>query len=306
MFGLVEQFGFTAVWSPLFLMFILFIATLYLWLVGPGRDHFQHSKPVKYIQKTSFFFGLFLVYLTHGGPLDLLAHLNFSSHMIAMSVAYIVAPPFLILGLPVWLLRSFFKLSIVKKLSFVILNPIFTVLFFNAIFTIYHIPNVHDYVMTNYSVHTAYYIVLFIAAMLMWWPIVCPVPEMDRIFGFKKMGYIFLNGVLLTPACALIIFSGTPLYASFTDPVVWAQALGYCVPASSTEILNLFSGPDSFAFTKAVEDQQLGGVIMKLAQEFMYGGFLYYTFRQWYLKERKSNPENDEAERLLNRHGQRV
>ncbi|NDI35255.1 cytochrome c oxidase assembly factor CtaG [Chengkuizengella sediminis] len=305
MFGLVEQFGFSAVWSPLFLMFSLFIATLYLWLVGPGRDRFKDSEPVKLIQKVSFLFGLFLVYLSHGGPLDLLAHLTFTGHMIGMSVVYMVAPPFLILGLPVWFLRAFFNLKWIKKGTF-ILHPIFTVLFFNAAFSIYHIPMVHDFVMIHYNVHTAYYILLFVAAMMMWWPIVCPVPEMDKIWGVKKMGYIFLNGALLTPACALIIFSRTPLYGSFNDPLIWAQALGYCFPASSSEILNLFTGPQAFAFTKPAEDQQLGGVIMKLIQEFMYGGFLLYTFRQWYDKEKRNDPEKEKMDRLLNKHGQRV
>nr|WGD91455.1 hypothetical protein P5665_18820 [Bacillus subtilis] len=39
------------------------------------------------------------------------------------------------------------------------------------------------------------------------------------------------DGMLLTPACALIMFSGAPLYATYTDPALWAEAMRLCVPA---------------------------------------------------------------------------
>lgn len=106
------------------------------------------------------------------------------------------------------------------------------------------------------------------------------------------MGYIFLNGVLLTPACALIIFASGPLYNTFYDPVVWARALAYCVPGGSADILSQYSGPSAFATMDPRHDQQLGGVIMKLAQEFIYGTILFYVFNQWFRKEsREDDPE---------------
>ena len=44
---------------------------------------------------------------------------------------------------------------------------------------------------------------------MMWWPMLNPLPEYQTLSDIKKLGYMFANGILLTPACALIIFDGT-------------------------------------------------------------------------------------------------
>ncbi|MFP3589556.1 cytochrome c oxidase assembly protein, partial [Paraburkholderia sp. SIMBA_055] len=68
-----------------------------------------------------------------------------------------------------------------------------------------------------------------------------------QLAGLKKLTYIFANGVLITPACALIIFAEDPLYATYMS-----------VP-------QIFPSLDTFS------DQRLGGIIMKLIQELVYG-----------------------------------
>ena len=40
-----------------------------------------------------------------------------------------------------------------------------------------------------------------------------------------------------------------------------------------------------------VEDQQLGGIVMKLVQEVMYGAILAYVFYNWYKKEHADSDE---------------
>jgi putative membrane protein len=42
-----------------------------------------------------------------------------------------------------------------------------------------------------------------------------------------------------------------------------------------------------------INDQQLGGVIMKIVQEIVYGIALAYTFFRWYRTERKQEEEED-------------
>lgn len=165
------------------------------------------------------------------------------------------------------------------------MNPIITLLLFNMLFSIYHVPFVHDYVMTHFSVHRLYYSVLLITSFMMWWQIACPVPEWNRLTDLKRMAYVFANGILLTPACALIIFATTPLYAIYNDPNVWVTAMGYCVTGDPSRLLDTFSGPQFFNLMGVVEDQQLGGIVMKLVQEFMYGFILAYIFKQWFKRE---------------------
>ncbi|HEY0829084.1 MAG TPA: cytochrome c oxidase assembly factor CtaG [Bacilli bacterium] len=288
MFGL-DHFDFQSLWSPWFMILMMLIIGLYFAMIGPLRHRFSGSAPVGIGKQSLFVTGIILYYIAQGSPLYLLGHLMFSAHMVSMSLAYLIVPPLILLGLPVWFLRSLINLPAIKKMITFLTHPIFTLLLFNMLFSFYHFPMVFDYIMTHYFIHAVYFMALLAAAFLMWWTIVCPVPEMDRLSELKKMGFIFANGVLLTPACALIIFANTTLYGTFSDPHTWADALGYCVPANTAFLIERFSGPEFFALVPPLEDQQLGGVIMKLIQEFVYGTILFFIFYKWY---RRENPQD--------------
>ena len=287
MFGL-DQFGFQALWSPWFLLLMISIIAAYLILTGPLRSRFEGSAPVGAGRITLFISGVIIYYIAQGSPLYLLGHLIFSAHMMSMSLSYLIVPPLILLGIPVWLLRPLLKYKGAGRIWRFLTHPILTLFMFNALFSLYHFPVVFDFIMTHYLIHTIYYILLLFSAFLMWWSIVCPLVEMERLSELRKMGYIFANGVLLTPACALIIFANAPLYGTFSDPHVWAKALGYCVPQDSAFLIGSFAGPDFFAVMPPLEDQQLGGVIMKLMQELIYGIILAFIFFRWY---RRENPK---------------
>jgi putative membrane protein len=95
----------------------------------------------------------------------------------------------------------------------------------------------------------------------MWWVIVCPLPEMDRLSELLKVTYIVINGLLLYPACALIIFADDLMYKTY---------------AHAPQITELLSPMD---------DQQLGGVIMKIMQEGVFVVLLALIFKRWYRRE---------------------
>ncbi len=288
MFGMSE-FGLRALWSPTMLIVITIIAVLYILAVDQFRVRwFKDSTPVPIGKKIAMLSGLAIYYFAQGGPLDLLGHLVFSMHMLSMSLSYLVVPPLIIYGTPDWMLRRVLSVPQIGKLVRSITNPILTLVLFNILFSMYHLPSVLDYVMTHFVVHKLFFTALLISAFMMWWNVVCPLPEYTRLNEVKKMGYIFANGVLLTPACALIIFADSTLYATYSDPAIWAKALGYCVPLGSDVILSMFSGPGEFAIMPPLDDQQFGGVMMKLMQELMYGAILFYIFMNWFRKDKES------------------
>lgn len=268
------------------------IGAVYLWLVGPKRGSFAGSEPVHAGKKLIFLLGIGVYYFAQGGPLNLLGHLMFSAHMTAMSLAYMVAPPLILLGIPGWLVQPLINQKAINKVVKALTQPLVAVVTFNVLFSMYHLPVAHDYVMTHYTLHTVFFFVLLIAAFMMWWPILAPTPELNGMSELKKMGYIFANGVLITPACALIIFANTPVFATYNDPLMWAKAMGYCIPGNSQELLANFTGPQFFALLGAQEDQQLGGVVMKIVQEITYGAALAYIFFNWYIRERAKDDED--------------
>ncbi|MGZ9585495.1 cytochrome c oxidase assembly factor CtaG [Paenibacillus marinisediminis] len=296
MFGLEKYFSAADLWSPLLLIAALLIIVLYMGLTGPFRERFAGSEPVSLFRKLMFILGILLLYFVQGGPINVMGHLMFSFHMVLMSISYIIAPPMIMIGIPDWLWRFLLDRPFMHKFKW-IMHPILTALLFNVLFSVYHVPAVHDYIMLNFGVHVVYYIALFITSVMMWWPIVNPVAEWEYISDVKKMGYIFLNGVLITPACALIIFAPEPLYATYTDAETWAQAMGYCVSGNTQALLALTqnTGPQFFSWFTPIEDQQLGGIFMKLVQETMYATILFTVFTRWFRREGKDDEDRADA-----------
>jgi len=274
---------------------MLLLTVVYLLVVGPLSDKVKGAKPVSWMKKAMFIVGMFMLYLAQGGPVSLLGHMMFSFHMLTMALSYLVAPPLIMMGIPDWLWRVLLKVNPLRSLKF-LAKPVVAALLFNGLFSLYHIPAIHDYVMLHFNVHRLYYLVLFVTAMLMWWTLLNPLPESQKGSSLGKMGYIFLNMVLLTPACGLIIFASQPMYTTYSDPNVWAQAMGYCISGDPLAMLEKFGGPTFFNLMSPLVDQQVGGILMKFIQEIIFASILAYVFFHWYKKENREDDDMNPSE----------
>ncbi|MBY0144613.1 cytochrome c oxidase assembly factor CtaG [Neobacillus niacini] len=280
----LDIFGFKALWSPYFLLCLLAVTAIYFLITIKFRYRFADSEPLTKKQAGLFLLSILMIYAIKGSPLDLMAHLMFYVHMINMAVLVLVIPPIFIFGIPVWIWRKLFKIRLIDSLFKFFTKPLIALFVFNGLFSFYHIPLIFDTVMQSFWLHAGYSLLLFIVAILMWWPLINPVPEHQRLSGLKKVGYIFADGILITPACALIIFAPGSIYATYSDPQVWAQVMSLCVGPATFSGLDI-SGPELFSSMSLLHDQQLGGVLMKIIQEIVYGIILGHVFFEWYRKD---------------------
>lgn len=282
----LQIFGFRALWSPYFLLFLIGLGLIYYLVTGPYRDRFGGDNRPTVSQQFSFYVSLVLIYITKGSPVDLLSHMMLLTHMIQMAVYVIFVPILIIKGLPSWIWKKVYEVKIIGNMIQFLTKPIISMLFFNSLFSIYHIPIVFNFSKSTPVAHTLIHFVLFFAAFIMWLPLLNPVKKYDRLKPLLKIGYIFANSVLITPACALIIFASSPLYAAYTSEGAWLTALSLCVP---TDVLNgissTLSGPEMFSPLSTILDQQFGGVIMKVIQEIVYGGVLVSILLNWFKSE---------------------
>ncbi|UJL47826.1 cytochrome c oxidase assembly factor CtaG [Virgibacillus sp. NKC19-16] len=282
----LQIFGLRALWSPYFLTYIIILALLYFLITGPYRHKFGGTEKPSGRQQIYFYLGLFLLYVIKGSPIDLLTHITLTAHMIQMAIYYLVFPILIIKGIPAWIWRKVVYAPVIKPIVKVLTKPIVSLLLFNSLFSIYHIPAIFNFSKSSLIAHSSISIIILIAAFIVWWPIVSPLKEFDTMSPVLKMGYILANGVLITPACALIIFADQPLYAAYTQDGAWLQALALCVPGDVlTGIAVPLSGPEMFTSLSTMYDQQLGGIIMKVVQEITYGILLASVFFKWVNKE---------------------
>ncbi|MDQ0207939.1 cytochrome c oxidase assembly factor CtaG [Alkalicoccobacillus murimartini] len=288
--SLWTTFGFRALWTPELMGGIVVIALLYAWLLHIEKSRNKTEKPTRVRHKIYFGLGLIALYGGWGSPFYLTGHMIMSIHMLQMVLAYFVAVPLLLLGMPTWVLHqvsNYSKRLKIQPLIRFIGNPILALLLFNGLFSFYHVPFMFDSLMQAPVLHSLYQYGLFGAAILMWWHMLAPLPNAYQLPDLRRIGYIFANGILITPACALIIFAPETMYATYTDPLIWANVMSYCLPAGMEVPLTMFNGPSSFTFLDARMDQQLAGVLMKIMQEIVYGITIGYVFKQWLRKERQ-------------------
>src|SRR5699024_12309318 len=128
-----------------------------------------------------------------------------------------------------------------------------------------------DYIKISAVAHNGVIIILFVLELVMFYPIFNKVePKENHMGGLFKMLYIFGIGILLTPACALIIFASEPMFNTYTDGDAWLSAMELCVPSGTLDSLvgqGMISGPEYFTDSDPIHDQQAAGIIMKVKQE---------------------------------------
>ncbi|MGB6407786.1 MAG: cytochrome c oxidase assembly protein [Planococcus donghaensis] len=225
---------------------------------------YQFKTEVDFFKKFTFFFlALVVLYVTLGSPLHVLGdHYLFSAHMLEQSLIYTLLPPLLLLGLPKRFVEPIIRVGLQTKILSFLKRPLIPLLLFNVLFSFYHLPLIFNLVVGNSMLHNLMHFLLTVMAFFMWIPLIPLVKELDTLSEIHKIGYIFAAGMLLTPACALIIFSGQSFYTVYSE------------------------APQLFASLPPLEDQRTGGIVMKVVQEIVYSTVIGYIFFKWARKEK--------------------
>lgn len=247
------MFLYAANWNWRLNLVFIAITLFYLIFTGPkvpGR------------QKSVFVTAMLVYYFALGSPLDLIGHDLFSMHMLQMSLLYFVLPPLLLLGIPAYFWLPLLRVTILRKIGRFFTKPIITLFAFNGLISVYHVPYIFNSIMGSYALHIVSHLILLLVALAMWWPIIAPIPTYDRLKPIHKLGLIFANGILLTPACAMITFTNTVLFKQY---------------AKLSELAPIIT---------PIHDQQLGGIIMKIVQEVVYIAAIVIILKAWFKEER--------------------
>lgn len=253
----VWRFGFMALWHPELMAAGALIIALYLLPIV----HRRQTHPMEPLRAASFIFGIVLLYAGVGTPLDVLSdQFLFSAHMAEHVFITLLAPPLILLGMPVWMLRRIIGRRLQKVVGF-LTRPLVGILLFNIAFSVYHFPLLYEAGLHNDTIHFLQHAVLFVTAIFLWWPVVSPLPEMAKLSSPAKLLYLFLASIAMTPIFAILLFAPQPLYPSYLH---------------TTQIFGL----------TPLQDQQLGAIIMKVSTLFAYGTAAGIVFFQWIAQQR--------------------
>ena len=247
--------------DPVLIGGLVAAALVYGLLVGPLRRRLAPGASYPGRQAVFFYGALTVFYLAEGSPLhDLAERYLFSAHMAQHILLSYAVAPLLIGGLPEWLLRPLLLGRAVRPLARVLTQPVVAVAVFSLFFSGWHFPAVYEGALRSDVVHHSEHLVFIGTALLSWWPLLSPLPELPRLSNAGQLVYLFALSLGQFLVTALLTFSSGPFYATY---------------AAAPRLSGL----------SAAGDQQLGGAIMKMVGAFVYGVPFVLAFFRWYRAE---------------------
>ena len=220
----------------------------------------------------SFAGALLVLGLALNGPLHNLSDgYLFSAHMVQHLLLTLVFPPLLLYGTPAWVVRPLLRPHWVHRFARRATRPLAAGVLFSVPITLWHFPQFYEAALEHHPLHIVQHLVFLATAVLMWWPVLSPTPELPRAGYLTQLLYLFVLGLPMSVAGALITLSGEVLYPFYAAaPRVWGLA--------------------------PLADQQLGGLVMWV------GGAIYLWVAATVVRFRWSaREESGDVERAVPR-----
>ena len=216
-------------------------------------------------QVVCFVLGLVAVWVASDWPVhDVAERYNYSVHMVQHLVFSMVAAPLLLLGTPAWLLRWLLRPAWLLRLVRVLARFVPALLVFNIVLVVTHWPWMVDQSLNSAVVHFGLHSVLFVSSLLVWLPVVSPLPEIPRLQPVLRMLYLFAWSIVPTVPASFLTFGASPLYKFYEHlPHLYGMS--------------------------TLEDQQLAGLIMKIAAGLLLWMVIAVVFFRWAAEEERAN-----------------
>src|SRR4051812_48233286 len=191
----------------------------------------------------AFVASLVVILVALVSPLDRLGEdYLFSAHMVQHLLLGDVAPLLMLLALSRVIMRPLTRrLQSVERALGPLAHPACALVLWLALIYFWHIPALYDAALRHSPVHALQHVSFFTAGLLVWWPLIQPVPMRNRLTGMWTFGYIGAAKLGLASLGMWLTWTTTVAYTYYQQvPRVWGLS--------------------------ALSDQNVGGAIMMIEQ----------------------------------------
>lgn len=204
-----------------------------------------------------FVAAMFMLWVASDWPMhDIGEEYLYSVHMLQHMVLSFFLPPLVLMATPQWLLRVLIGNGRLYRVVAQMSRPLLAALVFNTVVIITHIPSVVNASVDNGPLHYALHFLVVLTALLMWMPVVGPLPEL-QMTSIGKCVYLFAQSLVPTIPAAWLTFAEGAVYEVYDKPV---RVLGMSL----------------------IDDQQMAGAIMKTGGGiFLWGIIIFIFFRRF-------------------------
>jgi putative membrane protein len=217
-------------------------------------------------QLASFSAGVLALWVASDWPIhDIAERYLFSVHMVQHVTYSIIAAPLLLIGTPTWLARWLLSPRWLRTTVRYLSRLVPATILFNLVVILTHTPLVVNAALEHALLHFAIHTLIFLSSIIVWMPILSPLPEVPRLPPLGRLLFLFLQSVVPTVPASFLTFGAHPLY-SFYDhvPRLWGIS--------------------------AISDMQVAGVIMKIGVGLTLWVIIAILFFRWYSAEEAPTP----------------
>jgi putative membrane protein len=244
-------------------VWLLFGSIVAAYLIAARRHLAASGEATPRRKKTLFLTGMGVLWLGADWPVhDLAEGYLYLMHMTQHLLFTLIAAPLLIAGMPAWMLRALLAPPPIRRVFRFFTRPLVALIVFNGVLLFTHWPAVVEASVGSEGIHLALHVLIVASALVMWWPVMSPLPEMPSLSPPGQMIYLFLQSLAPTIPASFLTFGHSalyPVYAGF--PRIWGIS--------------------------ALNDQLIAGLIMKLAGGLLLWGVIATIFFRWYEQEQR-------------------
>jgi len=274
-------------WSfaPWLAFFLGLTAAIYL--RGWRRLRRRGVRQFQFKHLTCFYAGLGTIYIALMSPLDALAPLLMSAHMVQHLLLMLVAPPLLwlaapeipmVAGLPAAVRRTWviplWQLPALRRFAAWLTRPATAWTTAVVVLWLWHVPALYQWTLQDRWIHDVEHVSFLLSSLLFWFPVIRPHPHRRNDSFWLLLPYLFLAGVQGSVLSGMLTFADHVLYPHYEQvPRLWGlsaladQAIGgalmwtigslaYLIPLVLTGRLVLKSSSAAVVFRRSCTSHQ--------------------------------------------------
>jgi putative membrane protein len=235
------------------------VVAAYLIMARRHEEETGEATPVR--TRRRFLIGMGVLFAVSVWPMhDLAERRWYLAHMVQHMSFTLVAAPLLVVGIPAWMWRAALRPRPLERAWRFLTRPLMALIVSNGVLLFTHWPAVVDASVRSEPLHFVLHTVLLGSALIMWWPVFSPLPEMPPIAPPTQMIYLFAQSLAPTIPASFLTFGHSPLYTVYET---FPRLLG----------------------VTPLTDQLIAGLLMKILGGLILWGYIAVIFFRWHARE---------------------
>ena len=248
-------------WRPHIDVVLVLGSVVAIFLIWARRHEEETGEPTPAHNRRLFWSGMAVLFVMSIWPMhDLAEQRWYMAHMVQHMSYTLVAAPLLVAGIPVWMWRTILRPPALNRVWRYVTRPVMALIVSTTVLLFTHWPVIVDASVGSEPLHFALHTALVLSALVMWWPIFSPLPEMPPVAPPTQMLYLFAQSLAPAVPASFLTFGHSPLYKVYET---FPRLLG--VPA--------------------LTDQLIAGLLMKIVGGLILWGYIAVIFFRWHARE---------------------